>query len=116
MTSEDRRVQTPPHRRSSLGLLALAVATAAALVATGFPSPAQGAAPAGSGARFGRSCTNASKLATWSTSRLAAQTLAVATEEDDVSSVTHEVSIGIGGVILFGSVAPFDLGSQLAAL
>ena len=85
-------------------------------MATGFPHPAQGAAPAGSGPPYSRSCTNASKLATWSTSRLAAQTLAVATEEDDVSSATHEVSIGIGGVILFGSVAPFDLGSQLAAL
>ena len=85
-------------------------------MAIGFPSAAQGAAPAGSGRRFPRSCSNANKLATWSTSRLAAQTLAVATEEDDVSSVTHEVSIGIGGVILFGSVAPSDLGSQLAAL
>jgi beta-N-acetylhexosaminidase len=48
--------------------------------------------------------------------RLAKQTLVVPVSETNVSAVSTEVSIGIGGVILFGSSAPADLGSQLAAL
>jgi len=37
-------------------------------------------------------------------------------DETDVASITSEVSAGAGGVILFGSEAPSDLGSSLAQL
>ncbi|HXZ82568.1 MAG TPA: glycoside hydrolase family 3 N-terminal domain-containing protein [Acidimicrobiales bacterium] len=61
-------------------------------------------------------CSVAGELASWSLDRLAAETLGTAVPEDDVGSVAHEVAMGIGGIILFGSVAPPDLGIQLAAL
>ncbi|HET6876764.1 MAG TPA: glycoside hydrolase family 3 N-terminal domain-containing protein [Jatrophihabitans sp.] len=52
----------------------------------------------------------------WRKSRLAAQTIVVPATETAVASVSSEVSRGAGGVILFGSVAPADLGRRLAAL
>ncbi len=61
-------------------------------------------------------CTNKTKLATWSTRRLALLTIAVPASETSVVSVQSEVSAGVGGVLLFGSKAPLDLGAQLAAL
>jgi beta-N-acetylhexosaminidase len=61
-------------------------------------------------------CTNTSALATWSVTRLAEQTLVVPVEESDVAAVTAEVSAGAGGVILFGSSAPANLGAGLHAL
>lgn len=61
-------------------------------------------------------CTNKTKLATWSTRRLALLTVAVPASETSVASVQSEVSAGVGGVLLFGSKAPLDLGAQLAAL
>src|SRR5579862_8488217 len=61
-------------------------------------------------------CTNPSVLATWSLTRLAEQTLVVPVEESDVAAVSAEVAAGTGGVILFGSSAPANLGSSLHAL
>ncbi|MFF1652247.1 glycoside hydrolase family 3 N-terminal domain-containing protein [Streptomyces sp. NPDC058255] len=61
-------------------------------------------------------CTNSTKLAGWSNSRLAMLTIAVPVSETSVSGVTSEVSAGAGGVLLFGSKAPSDLGSRLTAL
>ena len=61
-------------------------------------------------------CTNLSVLATWSLTRLAWQTLVVPVAESDVAAVTPEVAAGVGGVILFGSSAPANLGSSLHAL
>jgi beta-N-acetylhexosaminidase len=61
-------------------------------------------------------CTNTSALATWSVTRLAEQVLVVPVEESDVAAVTAEVSAGAGGVILFGSSAPANLGAGLRAL
>ncbi|MFF4042746.1 glycoside hydrolase family 3 N-terminal domain-containing protein [Streptomyces sp. NPDC001816] len=61
-------------------------------------------------------CTNSAKLAGWSNRRLAMLTIAVPVSETSVSDVTSEVSAGAGGVILFGSTAPSDLGSRLTAL
>jgi beta-N-acetylhexosaminidase len=61
-------------------------------------------------------CTNASVLATWSLTRLAEQTLVVPVEESDVVAVTAEVAAGAGGVILFGSSAPANLGTSLHVL
>ncbi|MFE9611257.1 glycoside hydrolase family 3 N-terminal domain-containing protein [Streptomyces sp. NPDC006012] len=61
-------------------------------------------------------CTNSTKLAGWSNRRLAMLTIAVPASETSVSDVTSEVSAGAGGVLLFGSKAPSDLGSRLKAL
>ncbi|WP_265564148.1 glycoside hydrolase family 3 N-terminal domain-containing protein [Streptomyces hygroscopicus] len=62
------------------------------------------------------SCTNGTKLAGWSNRRLAMLTIAVPVSETSVSDVTPQVSAGAGGVLLFGSKAPSDLGSRLTAL
>ncbi len=80
----------------------------AAGVASSRTAPTHGKQPA--------ACSVAAKLETWSLARLAAQTLAAAADEQDVAGVSHEVSIGIGGLVLFGSAAPPDLGRELAAL
>jgi beta-N-acetylhexosaminidase len=61
-------------------------------------------------------CTNASKLAGWSNLRLAMTTIAVPASETAPGLVTTEVSQGAGGVLLFGSQAPANLGSLLATL
>ena len=55
-------------------------------------------------------------LATWPLQRLAEQTIVVPADESDVAAVLPEVEGGAGGVILFGSSAPADLGAQLRAL
>src|SRR5579884_2270969 len=61
-------------------------------------------------------CSPQTVLATWPVQRLAEQTIVVPVDETDVSAVTAEVSDGAGGVILFGSSAPSNLGSALAGL
>jgi beta-N-acetylhexosaminidase len=61
-------------------------------------------------------CSTAGVLATWSVTRLAEQIVVVPVSETDVASVTDEVAAGAGGVILFGSTAPADLGTSLQRL
>jgi beta-N-acetylhexosaminidase len=61
-------------------------------------------------------CSNKSKLATWSDHRLAMLTIAVPVAETAVWQVTNEVQAGAGGVLLFGSKAPANLGAKLASL
>ncbi|MFE2431599.1 glycoside hydrolase family 3 N-terminal domain-containing protein [Streptomyces sp. NPDC059373] len=61
-------------------------------------------------------CTNLTKLAAWSNRRLAMLTIAVPVAETAPGNATAEVSAGAGGVLLFGSAAPSNLGSQLTAL
>src|SRR5437764_4097591 len=61
-------------------------------------------------------CSTASILATWTVTRLAEQTVVVPVDETNVMSVSAEVAAGAGGVILFGSSAPANLGAQLQAL
>lgn len=61
-------------------------------------------------------CTTAGVLSTWSLQRLAAQAVVVPVDESAVGAVAPEVAAGAGGVILFGSSAPADLGASLAAL
>ncbi len=119
VTNEDRRVHRTARNRSFPSIAALGVAAVGIVLAADLwpaTSRAAPAPPAGTRAQPRLSCSTAGKLATWGLSRLAAQTLATAAEEDDVSAVSHEVSIGIGGIILFGSAAPTDLARQLAAL
>ncbi|MEV4340360.1 glycoside hydrolase family 3 N-terminal domain-containing protein [Streptomyces sp. NPDC049590] len=67
-------------------------------------------------AETAKACTNSSKLAGWSNRRLAMLTIAVPVSETSVSDATSEVSAGAGGVLLFGSKAPSDLGTRLTAL
>jgi len=61
-------------------------------------------------------CSTASILATWTVTRLAEQTIVVPVDENNVMSIRSEVAAGAGGVILFGSSAPTNLGAQLQAL
>jgi beta-N-acetylhexosaminidase len=61
-------------------------------------------------------CTNLGVIASWSVSRLAAQLVVVPAAETDVAAVAPSVAAGAGGVILYGSSAPADLGAQLQAL
>jgi beta-N-acetylhexosaminidase len=62
------------------------------------------------------SCTVAGVVDGWSLRRLARQTVVVPVEETDVLAVSRQVSSGAGGVLLFGSSAPTDLGSDLDRL
>jgi beta-N-acetylhexosaminidase len=48
--------------------------------------------------------------------RLAEETVVVPVEETDLTSVTSEVAAGVGGVILFGTSAPSNLGALLENL
>lgn len=61
-------------------------------------------------------CTNATKLAGWSTTRLAMLTIVVPVAETSPGDVTDEVAQGAGGVLLFGSRAPSNLHTKLSAL
>ncbi len=61
-------------------------------------------------------CSNSNRLATWSNRRLAMLTIAVPADETSPESVTGEVAAGAGGVLLFGTAAPENLGADLTAL
>ena len=110
-------------RRTAPGLLAVAAAT---LILASCSLPGTATTPTGSASPTATAsvvptptpdlCTNASVLATWSLTRLAEQTLVVPVEESDVVAVTAEVAAGAGGVILFGSSAPANLGTSLHVL
>ena len=61
-------------------------------------------------------CSNAEQLGRWSLPRLAAQLVIVPVNEGDVAVVGPEVAQGVGGLILFGSVAPAGLAVALREL
>jgi beta-N-acetylhexosaminidase len=48
--------------------------------------------------------------------QLTEQVVAIPVQETDVSAVSTEVGQGVGGILMFGSSAPTDLGSQLKRL
>jgi beta-N-acetylhexosaminidase len=75
--------------------------------ASGTPTPPAG--PTGA-------CTTAGVLASWSLTRLAAQTVAVPVDESAVGTIGPQVAAGAGGIILFGSSAPAGLAASLAAV
>jgi beta-N-acetylhexosaminidase len=94
---------------------------AAALLCAWGGAPAAPAAPASSAeSRSAAASTPAAAtcvaLSRWSNRRLAALTVVVPVQESDVTGVAREVARGAGGVILFGSSAPANLGSRLAVL
>ncbi|HVB53684.1 MAG TPA: glycoside hydrolase family 3 N-terminal domain-containing protein [Candidatus Acidoferrales bacterium] len=55
-------------------------------------------------------------LAKWTVDQLAEQVVAVPVLETDVGTVQAEVGQGVGGILLYGSDAPTDLGVQLKSL
>lgn len=61
-------------------------------------------------------CTTQAVLGTWAVTRLAEQTIVIPVDETKVGSVAAEVADGAGGIILFGSQAPADLGASLKRL
>ncbi|HEV8063656.1 MAG TPA: hypothetical protein VGP46_02435, partial [Acidimicrobiales bacterium] len=104
-------------RRRPLGRLGVALGVAglgptAALAAT----PSAAAVAPTAAALAGVPCTTTNVLDTWSLTALANQTIAFPAEETDLSAVSGAAEDGYGGILLFGSQAPSDLGSQLASL
>lgn len=61
-------------------------------------------------------CTNTNVVETWSLQERAEQLVVVSVQETDVQSALPFVQQGVGGVLLYGSSAPPDLGSQLETL
>lgn len=61
-------------------------------------------------------CTNATAIGRWSLSRRAAQLLAVPVDAAQVATLAPSIAAGAGGIILFGSDAPTNLGTLLAAV
>lgn len=61
-------------------------------------------------------CPSGADLATWSLPRLAEETVVIPVDEGAVSSIAQQVAAGAGGIILFGSSAPSDLGAALSSL
>lgn len=61
-------------------------------------------------------CTNGAVIARWSLARRAAQLLAVPVDSAHVGELASSVEAGAGGVILYGSDAPADLGALLRSL
>ena len=61
-------------------------------------------------------CSNLTQLATWTDSRLAMLTIAVPVSESAPGAALPEVQAGAGGLLLFGSSAPSNLGAQLASV
>lgn len=55
-------------------------------------------------------------MAAWPLARRAAQLVVVPVQQSDVEAAAPLVAQGMGGLILFGSSAPADLGRQLAGL
>jgi beta-N-acetylhexosaminidase len=109
-------------RSTTPGALAL-VAVCAVLAACGTPSVAPTAltsTPTASDSPVPTPtpnlCSNPTVLATWSLSQLAEQTLVIPVSETAVTSIAPEIEAGAGGIILFGSTAPANLGAVLKTL
>ncbi len=71
---------------------------------------------AASVSRKKHACTNQRELAKWTVDQLAEQVVAIPAQETDVEAVQPEVAQGVGGILLFGSAAPSDLGVELSAI
>ncbi|MGE5826893.1 MAG: glycoside hydrolase family 3 N-terminal domain-containing protein, partial [Micromonosporaceae bacterium] len=112
---------TRGHSRRIRAIVA-ATLTMLLVACEGSPPPSgtgAGTTPAGPGATPTASapaCRTQTQLAAWSVTRLAEQTVVIPVDESNVAAVTTEVADGAGGVILFGSTAPADLGDALRQL
>ncbi len=96
--------------RLGRGRTARLAVVAAATLSTGLVAVPARPAPAAT------SCSVAGAVAAWRLHRLAEQVVVVPVQETHVSAVSAQVAGGVGGVILFGSSAPSNLGSRVAAL
>jgi len=103
----------PYRRTAALALLAAATLTPGSSVASTGTSAGSAATPTTMAATSATACVPISQWRTW---RLAAETVIVPVQESKVAAVDTEITRGAGGVILFGSSAPANLGRQLAAL
>ena len=108
-------------RNTRIGLIAMAVAVSAVAgcaspAASSSASPTTPVTASAVPTPTPTACSNTGVLATWSVTRLAEQIVVIPVSETEVASVTAEVAAGAGGVILFGSVAPDDLGARLQHL
>lgn len=92
-----------------------ALATASSSTAAALARPEPFAAPS-AGAASPRTCTTAGQLAKWSLTSLADQTIAVPVQETELASIVPAAEDAYGGLLLFGSSAPSDLGAQLTLL
>jgi beta-N-acetylhexosaminidase len=110
-----RRRVRPVGAGAAVGGLVLVVAGC-----TGVPAAPPGRGSAGSASHLSLAasptCTTAQVVAGWTVRRQARQTIVVPVQETHVAAVGAEVAAGVGGVILFGSEAPTDLGARLDAL
>lgn len=110
------------HSRGCPAAVSAAVVGVVLVVAgcTDAPAAPPGRSSAGTASRQSSAasvtCTNAHVVAGWSVRRQARQTIVVPVQETDVAAVNAEVADGVGGIILFGSKAPTDLGARLDAL
>jgi beta-N-acetylhexosaminidase len=62
------------------------------------------------------SCSNKSVIANWSLARRSAQLLAVPIDVAHVASLGPSVAAGAGGILLYGSDAPANLGARLRSI
>jgi len=99
---------------SRLRLSTFPVAVASVVVL--LPAAVGSQADAGAPGRVSAGCSIDQVVGTWPVRRLAAQTVVVPVDENHVGRVSAQVADGVGGVILFGSKAPADLGADLGRL
>jgi beta-N-acetylhexosaminidase len=90
--------------------------TTAATTTSGAASSTLASSPSSTTGTTSATCSPVGELAKWPLDNVAAQTIAVPVEETDVGAIAKAVEFGVGGVLLFGSEAPSNLGSQLATL
>lgn len=79
-------------------------------------TPTPSASPPPTPAPIAALCSNLRVISGWDLARRAAQLVVVPVEETAVGSVAPAVAAGAGGIILFGTAAPTDLGVRLRSL
>jgi beta-N-acetylhexosaminidase len=112
------------NRRWTAGVAASAALSTAALLAPYGAAPTASAAATAPAAdrqaapavAAAAACSNTTKLTAWANRRLAMLTIAVPVSESSPAGAEAAVAAGAGGVLLFGSSAPANLGAQLTAL
>jgi beta-N-acetylhexosaminidase len=104
-----RSRRLPALAATAVLLLAACASPPAAQAPSAAPSATTTAVPS-------PTCDADAVLASWSLHRLARQTVIVPVNQTRVGSVSALVADGAGGVILFGSAAPANLGTALATL
>lgn len=107
---------SPPRRSTPAGGATTTVMRAGATTSDPGTTTSAVGAPAATVPAPDQACPPALGIAGWDLRRRAAEVVMVPAQETDVAAVATEVREGVGGILLFGSSAPIDLGAQLAAL